>query len=185
MKQNLPVSKNRIVILLHSLTLHQETLSSGQMCQSLALEPPFFRTKGICHLLHNYLTEQNYSKTEKELYAILFGCKHYHQYLQAYGKKFTIVSDHKHLQVVLNCSISKLSPSLQWMLLENQLQNFKVVFRPGKEIPIAHALLLFYLNEQGKETQIDIESYVHSVMALFPVGTERLNKVKEETARTN
>ena len=60
-----------------------------------------------------------------------------------------------------------------------------MVFRPGKEIPIAHALLLFYLNEQGKETQIDIESYVHSVMALFPVGTERLNKVKEETARTN
>lgn len=49
-------------------------------------------------------TEQNYSQIEKELYAILFGCIHYHQYL--YGQKFIIISDHKPLQVILNRPIS-------------------------------------------------------------------------------
>ncbi|KAK2717649.1 hypothetical protein QYM36_006428 [Artemia franciscana] len=78
-------------------------------------------------------TEQNYSQIEKELYAILFGCIHFHQYL--YGRKFMVVSDHKPLQVVLNRPISKSSPRLQRMLLRIQPYNLIIAFRPGKEIP--------------------------------------------------
>ncbi|KAK2718885.1 hypothetical protein QYM36_006033 [Artemia franciscana] len=74
-------------------------------------------------------TEQNYSQIEKE---------HFHQYL--YDRKFTVVSDHKPLQVVLNCPISKSSPRLQRMLLRIQPYDLIIAFRPGKEIPVADAL---------------------------------------------
>ncbi|KAK2713107.1 hypothetical protein QYM36_011715 [Artemia franciscana] len=84
-------------------------------------------------------TEQNYSQIEKELNAILFGCIHFHQYL--YGQKFTVVSDHKPLQVVLNRPISKSSPRLQRMLLRIQPYDLIIAFRPDKEIPVADALV--------------------------------------------
>ena len=44
-------------------------------------------------------TEQNYAQIEKELYAILFGCKRFHQYL--YGRKVTVQSDHKPLESIM------------------------------------------------------------------------------------
>ncbi|KAK2710384.1 hypothetical protein QYM36_013883, partial [Artemia franciscana] len=103
-------------------------------------------------------SEQNYSQIEKELYAILFGCLHYHQYL--YGQKFIVLSDHKPLQVVLNRSILKSSPRLQRMLLKIHPYDFKVIFRPGKEIPVADALSRLYFPEEDTETQMEIESAV-------------------------
>jgi len=37
--------------------------------------------------------EKNYSQIDKETLAIVFGVKHFHQYL--FGRKFVIKSDHK------------------------------------------------------------------------------------------
>ena len=39
------------------------------------------------------VVEKQYSQLDKEAAAIMFGVKRFHQYL--YGKKFSIVSDHK------------------------------------------------------------------------------------------
>jgi len=44
--------------------------------------------------------EKNYSTTEKELLAIDWGCKQFRQYL--YGRKFTVVNDHKPLTWIFN-----------------------------------------------------------------------------------
>ncbi|KAK2702069.1 hypothetical protein QYM36_019318 [Artemia franciscana] len=119
-------------------------------------------------------TEQNYSQIEKELYTILFGCLHHHQYL--YGQKFIVVSDHKPLQVVLNRPISKSSPRLQRMLLKIQPYDFTVIFRPGKEIPVADALSRLYLPEEDTETQIEIESSPNAAEALeTPHGESKGN----------
>ena len=57
-----------------------------------------------------------------------------------------------------------------------------MIFRPGKEIPVADALSRLYLPEEDTETQMEIESYVHSVMTLLPISPDRLKKLKEETA---
>lgn len=44
--------------------------------------------------------EKNYSTIEKELLAVLWGTKQFRQYL--YGKKFTIITDHKPLVYLYN-----------------------------------------------------------------------------------
>ena len=47
---------------------------------------------------------------EKELLAVVFGCKHFHQYI--YGKKVTIESDHKLLEAIFaNLYHKRLSPA--------------------------------------------------------------------------
>ena len=45
-------------------------------------------------------TEQNYSQLEKELYAIVFGCKHFHHYI--YGRKTIVTTDHRPLETILS-----------------------------------------------------------------------------------
>ena len=43
--------------------------------------------------------EQNYSQLEKELFAIVYGCCHYHHYL--YGRKVQVITDHRPLESIL------------------------------------------------------------------------------------
>ena len=57
--------------------------------------------------------ERNYSIKEKELLAIVWACKQYRPYL--YGKKFTIVTDHKPLTWVFNVKDPS-SRLLRWRL---------------------------------------------------------------------
>lgn len=52
-------------------------------------------------------TEQNYTQIEKELYAVLYGCKRFHEYL--YVQNITVESDHKPLETIL-CKPLTLAP---------------------------------------------------------------------------
>ena len=63
--------------------------------------------------------EKRYSHLDKEALAIIFGVKHFHQYI--YGRQFVILSDHKPLMHIL--SESKATPAMasarlqRWALL--------------------------------------------------------------------
>ena len=44
--------------------------------------------------------EQKYSQTEREALAVVWGCKKFYLYLV--GTKFTVVTDHKALEIIYN-----------------------------------------------------------------------------------
>ena len=80
--------------------------------------------------------EKNYSTTEKELLAIVWGCKKYRPYL--YGRKFTIVTDHKSLTWDFNV----MDPSSRLLRLRLKLEelDYEVVYKPGVRKTNADAL---------------------------------------------
>ena len=59
-------------------------------------------------------TKQNYAQIEKELHAIVFGCKKFQQYI--YGRDKTVDTDYKPLEVVLSKPIATAPPRLKRML---------------------------------------------------------------------
>ena len=52
--------------------------------------------------------EQNYAQIERDVLAIFFGARKFHQYL--YGNKFTLLTDHRPLTSIL--STVKSTPSM-------------------------------------------------------------------------
>jgi len=79
--------------------------------------------------------EKNYSTTE-DLLATVRGCKQFRQYL--YGRKFTIVTDHKPLTWVFNVKDPS-SRLLRWRLkLEGY--DYDVIYKSGTKNRNADAL---------------------------------------------
>ena len=83
----------------------------------------------------NY-AERNYSNTEKELLAIVWGVRYFRPYL--YGTKFTIVTDHKPLTWIV--SVKDLgSRLLRWRIKLEEYQ-YEIVFKKGVANTNADAL---------------------------------------------
>ena len=69
-------------------------------------------------------TEINYSQIEKELYAILFGRKRFHQYV--YGRRINVQTDHKPLIAIFRKNLHTAPPRLQRMLLSLPRHDIKL-----------------------------------------------------------
>ena len=74
--------------------------------------------------------EQNYSQTEKERLACIYGVKHFHSYL--FGRSFDLVTDHKPL-LILFYEHKPTSPQASarichWLLLLSAYE-YKMIFR--------------------------------------------------------
>lgn len=85
--------------------------------------------------------EKNYSVTQKEALAIMFGLKKFHKYL--YGKHFIIVSDHQPLREIFNSrkGISAVAASrIQRWAVTLSMYNYEMEYRKGEKIPHADAL---------------------------------------------
>ena len=63
-------------------------------------------------------TETRYANIERELLAVVYGCKRFHHFV--FGKEFTIESDHKPLEMIILKHIATAPPRLQRMLLKLQ-----------------------------------------------------------------
>ena len=86
-------------------------------------------------------SEQNYSKTEKEALAIIFGLKKFHQYL--FGRGFTLQTDHKPLAFLFGPKrgIPVLAASrLQRWYIQLAAYQYDIEYRPSKNHPNADAL---------------------------------------------
>lgn len=93
--------------------------------------------KPVCFASRTLSTaETNYSTIEKEMLAIIWAVQYFRPYL--FGKRFTIVTDHKPLTWLMNFKQPN-SKIIRWRL-QLQEYDFEVVYKKGSQNVIADAL---------------------------------------------
>lgn len=126
-------------------------------------------------------TEVNYAQIEKEMYAILFGLKRFHQY--AYGRHVNVESDHKPLESIMKKPLAAAPPRLQRMILQLQKYNFTIIHRPGKDIPVADTLSRKSITSNDNSLSEGMDVQVHTVLSSIPVSDNRLKEIQAETRK--
>ena len=93
-------------------------------------------------------TEQNYQNLEQEALGSIWGMEKFHYFL--YGKEFTLETDQKPLVSIYKKHMIDISPRVQRLMVRSfSYLPFKVVYKKGKDIPVADAL--------GRVTPMDPE----------------------------
>ena len=82
--------------------------------------------------------ETRYSQTEREALAVVWACERLHYYL--YGIKFTVLSDHKPLEVLYSPRGKSAARILRWYIIRLLRYRFVVRYRRGKENPSGYFL---------------------------------------------
>ena len=124
-------------------------------------------------------TEINYAQIEKEMYAIVFGCRYFHQYI--YGRDVLVQTDHKPLVSIVTKPIHAAPARLQRMILQLQKYHLVLVHVPGKKIPVADTLSRKFLPDTLPSISEDLEAQVHLVTSSLPVSDARIEQIRTET----
>lgn len=82
--------------------------------------------------------EINYAPIEKEALGILFSVNKFHQYI--YGKKITVITDHKPLEIIHKKPILRAPKRLQRILMYLQEYDLIIKWQPGRQMLIADQL---------------------------------------------
>ena len=82
--------------------------------------------------------EKKYAVIEKEMCAILYACRRFHDYI--FGHRTVIVTDHRPLIGIFQKPLHKLSPRLQRMRMHLYRYNLEIVWKPGREMFVPDAL---------------------------------------------
>lgn len=120
--------------------------------------------------------EQNYAQIEKEMLSILFACNKFKFY--TYGRKVTVVNDHKPLLGIMKKEIHKISSAkLQRMKLK--LLNFDIMlqYAPGKTIQLADYLSRYMIKSDVNEEDKSLTEAILSIN----VSDERKSELKRAT----
>ena len=105
-------------------------------------------------------TQKAWAQIEKELYAIVFGCERFRQYV--ISRVITVESDHKPLIHIMKKSLTDIPIRLQKMRIILQPFDINLVYKPGKELIIADALSRAHLDVKADDP--DINATVLNVM---------------------
>jgi hypothetical protein len=101
------------------------------------------------------MAERNYSTSEKEPLAIIWGTKHFRPYL--YGRKFKITMDHQPLTSIMNVKDPS-SRLLRWRIKLEEY-DYEILYKKGALNTNADALIVSRINEVRieKETPLVTE----------------------------
>ena len=84
-------------------------------------------------------TEQNYQNLEREALGTIWGVEKFHYFL--YGKELTLETDQKPLVSIYKKHMVEIIPRVQRLIVRSfPYLPFKVVYKKGKDIPLADAL---------------------------------------------
>ena len=130
-------------------------------------------------------TQCRYAQIEKELLAVVFACKRFHQYV--YGKHIRIESDHKPLEAIFKKPLSQAPSRLQKMLMQLQAYDITLVYKKGTEMYIADASSRANppdITDEQFERDIAAEHFIH-LMSSESYVTDRKLKAIQEEIKTN
>ena len=105
-------------------------------------------------------TEKRYSQTEKEALAIVWGVEHFHLFL--FGSEFTLVTDHKPLEIIYGQRTAKTSARIERWVLRLQPYAFKIIYKSGATNP-ADYLSRHPTNASRRKQEKMAEQYVNFV----------------------
>lgn len=126
-------------------------------------------------------TQVNYTQIEKDTLAVVFGCEKFHQYI--FGKRFTVDSDHKPLEIIFKKTLSKCPARLQGMRIKLQPYSFDLIYKPGKELLLADALLRSFCENSEDFFDGEIETHVAMIVESLPMSKQKLKMFQDETAK--
>lgn len=125
--------------------------------------------------------EQNYAQIEKELLAIVFAFRKFHQYV--YGVTVKVQSDHKPLEAIITKPIGRAPARLQRMLLQLQKYDMRIVYTPGKDMLVADALSRAALPTPPTEHSVlGDEKVVYDIRPHEPLGGPLTEQLRAATA---
>ena len=121
--------------------------------------------------------EVNYAQITKELYAVLFACKKFHQ--RVYGRHIKVQSDHKPLVSITRKNLHSAPPRLQRILLQLQKYDIEISHLPGKMIPLADTLSRKFLPDTYPEICDGMDVQVHSIMTNIPISDQKMDMIRK------
>ncbi|CAC5376660.1 unnamed protein product [Mytilus coruscus] len=124
-------------------------------------------------------SQKNWAKIEKELYAIVFRCERFHQYV--YGRTIEVETDHKPLEVIFKKPLVNAPSRIQKLILRLQKYDINVVYKPGKLMYISDTLSRAYLNEFDNSCDKDIVAQVHLLVKHVSVSESKMDEFRKET----
>lgn len=119
-------------------------------------------------------TQQNYSQIEKEMLAIVIGCRKFHEYVWG-NKGLEIETDHKPLEVIFKKNIHEIPARLQRMRLEVLPYNPVVKYIKGSELYVADTL--------SRDCELKVEPEEENkleVHVIIPLSKNKTIQLKEE-----
>ena len=120
-------------------------------------------------------SELNYSQSEKEMLAIAFGFKKFHNLL--YGRYVKVYTDHKSLIPIMNKPVATIgSDRLKRLRLKIIKYKFDIEYVPGPQMYVADHLSRVFLPETEPE-DVEMVEVVHSLTSKLPVCQSFLNKI--------
>jgi len=106
--------------------------------------------------------EKNYPTIENKLIAIVRGCKYFRQYL--YGRKFTIVTDHRPLSWIFSVEDPS-SRLLRWRLKFEY--KYEVVYKKGSNNTNADALSRIHVTESYTDSHDEKSGLTNGEKTIF------------------
>lgn len=126
-------------------------------------------------------TEVEYAQIEKELLAITFSCKKFHNYIYGHND-ITIHTDHMPLTSIINKSFDEIQNNrIKRLRLKLIIYNFKLKYIPGKKNVIGDFLSRCNI-ETKEEEDLTMRDVVHSVgVKSIKFSVEKLEQFQKET----
>ena len=113
-----------------------------------SLEPVAYASKSLS------ACEQRYACIERELLAIVFATQRFHQFV--FGRKFSIITDHKPLVMIMDKPLTAAPARLQRMLVALQGYNFDLSFEKGVNHALADGLSRFPNDANKEPVDLDV-----------------------------